>query len=183
MTLRKADSSRVPLKYLAYWVKGERGWRVAAYKRARRPDGVISLAMLPAAVPARTVRFSADPERRARHAASLEAAERAFSDEAQVIGLGPAFAKHGSDDAMNMGSTPSFLVGAASIARAIGDGEPAGGSALSWRADRVIVASSGDLGVSLGRIRRTGDASARPIAFFTVWRRASPDAPWRYVAE
>lgn len=183
MTLRKADSSRVAQKYLAYWVKGAEGWRVAAYKRARRPDGEISLATLAPAIPARFVPASNDASLLARNAESLKAAEKAFSDEAQIIGLGPAFAKHGSDDAMNMGSSSSFTVGAANIAKEVGGGSPDGTSALSWGADRVLVASSGDLGVSLGTIRRNGDTSGRTIAFFTIWRRATPDAPWRYIAE
>lgn len=34
---------------------------------------------------------------------SLDQAERAFSDEAQKIGLGAAFAKFGTADAVNMG--------------------------------------------------------------------------------
>ncbi|MDP2959488.1 MAG: hypothetical protein Q8N53_23920, partial [Longimicrobiales bacterium] len=39
MTLHLADSTAVPLKYLAYWVKGAEGWRVAGYKRARSAEG------------------------------------------------------------------------------------------------------------------------------------------------
>lgn len=35
--------------------------------------------------------------------ASLAAAEQAFSDESQTIGLGPAFVKYGAPDAVNMG--------------------------------------------------------------------------------
>ena len=38
MTQRRADGTRAPLKYLAYWVRRPEGWRVAVYRRVRRPD-------------------------------------------------------------------------------------------------------------------------------------------------
>ena len=50
----------------------------------------------------------------------------------------------------------------------------------------VIVASSGDLGVTIGTIvvNEADSTGARPsFPFFTVWRRSGPDQPWRYVAE
>lgn len=186
MTVHQADGTVAPARYLAYWVRQPAGWRVAVYRRGRRPEGEVSTGMLPPALPARLVPPSADPATVEAHRASLDAAERAFSDEAQTIGLGPAFAKWGSDDAMNMGRAAAFTLGAAAIGAAIGEGSP-GPSPLSWAPDRVIVASSGDLGVTIGRIRQNtppADASApSSIPFFTIWRRSSPTAPWRYVAE
>jgi hypothetical protein len=183
MTMRKADGSTVPLKYLAYWVKEPRGWRVVAYKRSRRPEGEISAALMPPSLPARTVAPTTAPATIAAIKASLAAAEQAFSDEAQKIGLGAAFMKHGSADAMNMGSGPTFLIGADAIGRAIGAGSPDTSSPVSWNADRTIVASSGDLGITFGMIRRNNDPSKPGSPFFTIWRRASPRDPWRYIAE
>jgi hypothetical protein len=56
-----------------------------------------------------------------------------------------------------------------------------------WAPDRVIVASSGDLGVTIGLIRETApgsDPNAPTVfPFFTVWQRSSPADPWLYVAE
>jgi hypothetical protein len=129
---------------------------------------------------------SADVARRESLEASLMAAEQAFSDEAQRMGLGPAFEKYGSVDATNMGGpdSPAFVVGAANIARAVG-GDATGPSPVRWSADRVLVASSGDLGITFGMIHPhqpfAGQTAAFP--FFTIWRRASADEPWRYVAE
>ena len=183
MTLRTADSTVVPLKYIAYWVKEPRGWRVVAYKRNRRPDGDVSLATLPPALPVRTLAPVADTAAIGAHRRSLAAAEQAFSDEAQTIGLGAAFAKHGSADAVNMGTGPAFTIGAEAIGRAIGAGSQGAGSPLSWSADRTIVASSGDLGITFGRIRTNAEPSKPGAPFFTIWRRDSPTAPWRYVAE
>ena len=138
-------------------------------------------------LPAQMVEPSSDTGAIARHNESLAAAERAFSSDAQKIGLGPAFAQYGSADAINLGgpSDSGLIVGNEAIAKSVGDGGPATGSAVSWGPDRVIVASSGDLGVSIGVIKRNAPVANQPGAFpfFTIWRRPSPAAPWRYIAE
>jgi hypothetical protein len=81
----------------------------------------------------------------------------------------------------------AFVIGSEAIGKAVGAGQPANGSSVSWSAESVIVASSGDLGVTIGYIRPNAPAGASPapapIPFFTVWRRASATAPWRYIAE
>src|SRR4051812_33359958 len=92
MTVHRPDGARLPLKYLSYWVKGPEGWRVAVYKRARAAGGSPSPAMIPPALPAELTPPTTDAQMIARHRDSLERAERSFSDEAQKIGLGPAFA-------------------------------------------------------------------------------------------
>ena len=187
MTLHRPDKTTIALKYLAYWVKGPEGWRVAAFKRVRAAEGTPSLATMAPALPAQMVAPSADPALVARHRQSLDRAERSFSDEAQKIGLGPAFAKFGSADAVNLagGSDVGLVVGADNIARLVAAGQPAGGSNLSWAPDKVIVSSSGDLGVTIGMIHPNAPAAGQPASFpfFTIWRRASPTEPWRYVAE
>jgi ketosteroid isomerase-like protein len=189
MTLVRPDSTRVPVKYLAYWVKQSEGWRVAVYKRSRSAEGAVPRDLLPPALPTALVKPSSDGSLREKYRLSLEQAEKAFSDEAQTIGIGPAFAKHGSADAMNMGGpdTPTFIVGSEAIGRNVGAGRPANESSVTWAADyAVLVASSGDLGVTMGMIRRKGEVPAgQPAAvpFVTIWRRASPSDPWRYVAE
>jgi hypothetical protein len=50
----------------------------------------------------------------------------------------------------------------------------------------VLVAPSGDLGISFGMIRPNqapppGQPAATP--FFTIWMRDGPGDPWLYVAE
>lgn len=183
MTVRKADGTAVPVKYLAYWIKGLTGWRVAAYKRRGRPEGEVSTTMLPPAIPDALRAPVADATRVAEARTGLIAAEGAFSNDAQAIGIGPAFAKHGSADAANMGQGAAWLIGAAEIGKDIGGSPPEPGSPVSWSADQAIVASSGDLGVTFGSIHNNANASAPGIAFFTVWRRSSPTSPWRYIAE
>jgi len=187
MTVTKADGGVVPLKYLAYWVKGADGWRVAAYRRRPRPAGEVSMDLMPPSLPATLVEPVTDPAMLRRHADSLTAAEKAFSDEAQTIGIGPAFEKHGRPDAVNMGGpdSPGFIVGSKAIGESVGRGSPPNESPVEWSADRVLVASSGDLGITFGMIRikqpQTGQPTAVP--FYTIWRRDGAGQPWRYVAE
>jgi ketosteroid isomerase-like protein len=187
MTLYRPDGATLPLKYLAYWVKESDGWRVAVYKRVRSADGSPSLTVLAPALPERMVAPSADASALARHRESLDKAERSFSDEAQTIGLGPAFARYGSADALNLGggSEAGLVVGPENIARLVSAGQPATGRSLSWAPDRILIASSGDLGVTIGMIHPNVPAAGQPTAFpfFTIWRRPNPGAPWRYVAE
>jgi ketosteroid isomerase-like protein len=187
MTLHRGDGTTLALKYLSYWVKQADGWRVVAYKRTRAGEGTPSLAMLPPALPAELVAPTADATTIARHRDSLDQAERSFSNEAQKIGLGPAFARFGSADAVNLGGPgdAALVIGAENIARVVSQGQPATGSSLFWAPDQVIVASSGDLGMTIGMIYPNAPAAGQPtkFPFFTIWRRANASAPWRYVAE
>ena len=189
MTIVKPDNTTTPAKYLSYWVKRPEGWRVVAYRRRLRPAGEVSLAPVAPSLPARMIAPSTDAALIAGYRASLDATERAFSDSAKVIGLGVAFARYGRPDAINMGGAKdaAFVVGADAIGLVVSDGKPQEPSTLVWAPDRVTVASSGDLGVTIGLIRETvpsTDPNAPTIfPFFTVWQRASPADPWLYVAE
>lgn len=189
MTIVTPDGATTPAKYLSYWVKRPEGWRVAAYRRRPRPAGEVSLAAVAPSLPARMIAPSTDAALVAGYRASLDATERAFSDSAKVIGLGVAFARYGRPDAVNMGGAndAAFVVGADAIGRVVSDGKPEERSTLVWAPDRVIVASSGDLGVTIGLIRETAPGpnpnAPTVFPFFTVWQRASPADPWRYVAE
>ena len=187
MTVVKKDDSKIPLKYLAYWVKGTNGWRVAAYRRRPRPEGAVPTEMMPPAIPERMVPPDTSAATTQRFASSLSAAEQAFSDEAQKIGIGPAFAKHGSADAVNMGgpNDAGFVVGSEAIGRSVGAGSPADSSPVEWNADRVLVASSGDLGITFGmiRIKKPEPNGPKAIPFFTIWRRDNASGVWRYIAE
>jgi ketosteroid isomerase-like protein len=187
MTIHRQDGSDLPLKYLSYWVKRPEGWRVVAFKRSRASAAAPSVTSIAPALPARLVEPTADPQRLARAKESLDAAERAFSRDAQVVGIGRAFAQHGSADAINLGppDAPGFVIGSEKIAHLVGEGVPEGTSPVSWAPERVIVASSGDLGVTIGWIVPNTPSPDRPAKnpFFTVWRRETTSAPWRYIAE
>ena len=168
---------------MAYWVKRPEGWRLAAYKLVPRPAGPAVTATRPPALPDAIVAPASGGSLIERYRREIDATERPFSDDSQVIGIGPAFAKYGSADAMNVGRDADFTYGNGAIGAGFGN-DP--GSPLTWAPDGVIVASSGDLGVTYGYLQRTGPVPAGKVGripWFTVWRRASPQQPWRYVAE
>lgn len=188
MQLHKPDGSVQPLKYLAYWIRRDGAWRVVVYRRSLAKAAPATMAALPPALPARLSESAADLTRTQDFARSLDQAERAFSDEAQHIGLGPAFAKYGSSDAINLGGPDDaeVVVGAERIAVVVSAGTKPGTSPVTWAPDEVIVAGSGDLGVTIGFLQPNAaapDGSRKPIPFFTIWRRPDVTAEWRYVAE
>lgn len=179
MTITEEGKPDRLAKYLSYWVKRSEGWRVAVYKRMGRPEGDVPLAVMEPSLPTGALSDPGD------HRQSLMAAERAFAAEAQTIGIGPAFRKYGRADAANMGSGPDYTIGAEAIARDVSP-DDAPGSPVDWGPDDALVAASGDLGITWGRIRPKplpGEAEPAAIPFTTVWRRDGPDAPWRYIAE
>jgi ketosteroid isomerase-like protein len=179
-SLAAGDPARRERKYLAYWVRRPEGWRVVAYRQAPRATGNILREMRPPSLPGRAVRGAV-----AAHQASLAAAEQAFSDRAQRVGLSVAFAEFGREDAMNMGGPGDFTYGAAAISQAV-DASGATTSPVRWSTERSFAAASGDLGVSIGTIHRNGtvpEGHPASFPFFTVWRRDGPDQPWRYIAE
>lgn len=172
-------------KYVAYWVKGANGWRAASLKIVPRVEGDVATAMREPALPARLVAPSTDANAINGYRASLDKAERAFSDESQTIGLGAGFRKYGSPDAMNVGGGPDFVYGNVAIGEAQGGDAPVP-SPLRWAPDGVVVASSGDLGFTYGYLLRNGPTPPGRLAkipWVTIWRRNSPAEPWLYVAE
>jgi hypothetical protein len=188
-TVTRPDGTAQPGKYVAYWVHGESGWRVAAYKRVMRPAGEVSLGLLPPSLPTKGLPVG-DEATVQRYADELSRAEHAFSRDAGPMGLGAAFEKWGAPDAVNTGggASAAFVRGNVEIGRHVGAGLTPGAE-ITWAPEQVIVSATGDLGVSIGTIRVSTPASAdrpaatRTVPFFTVWKRAWPTDPWRYVAE
>jgi ketosteroid isomerase-like protein len=185
MTITRADGTIAPAKYLAYWIKQEDGWRVAVYKRAPSkavPADVKTTYVLPE----RVMVSMLVPERAEQDRRSLISAESSFAGEAQHLGLGAAFKKYGSPEAINLGGPdqPSFTWGNADIGALVGQNEPATGSSVNWAAEKAIVANSGDFGVTMGYItpNKPGSGGSTRSPFFTIWRR-DRDGVWRYIAE
>lgn len=188
MTVTRKDGTRQPAKYVAYWIRRPDGWKVAVYKRARSGEGPVRLEAMPPSLPPRIVPVSTDTAAIEDYRKGLDAAERSFSDEAQRIGLGPAFAKFGHPDAVNVGPSTGaeFVRGPEAIGRAVSTGSTSTDPGLTWAPDNVIVASSGDLGVTAGRIQPDADTNGKlppAIPFITVWRRATSQDQWKYIAE
>ena len=168
----REDGKTASFKFLAYWVKDGEAWRIKAFRKLPAPAGERA-----GPAPCLISRMPV-PGDAAAHRASLIAAEQQFSDDAQVIGIGPAFAKHGGVSSINLGQGPGLTEGAEAIGAEIGSGNP---PPLAWGSDDALVAPSGDLGLSWGVIRVVGGEGR--FAFFTVWHRAGPGEPWRYIAE
>lgn len=187
MTARAPSGALTLLKYMTYWIRDGEIWKAAGYKRARRPEGEVSLELRPLRTPPPSP-VIADPTRLEAQRRSLAAAERAFSDRAQVVGLGPAFVEFGAASAVNMGgpSQADFVVGNTAIGALIGSTAPGPTSPVAWASESVLVASSGDLGISFGYIKAHTPPSGTPERgqpFFTIWVRDGAGAPWRYIAE
>jgi len=187
MTVTRADGSTAPGKYLAYWEKQDSGWRVLAYKRQvakSLPAAAAPTYLLPTQITA-----SADAAMLERHRQSLADAERSFSADAQTMGIGEAFKKYGSPDAINLGGPDAltFVYGNEAIGNQVGSGGPPKTSPVKWGPEKTIIAASGDFGVTIGYINRNqagpDGKTPPPQPFFTIWRRDSLAAPWRYIAE
>jgi hypothetical protein len=183
-TVITPSGQSLPGKYLAYWRRTSNGWRVAAYKRRLRPAGDVPLAEWAPVLPPRMLLVSGDSARTRRFAQELDSTERAFSRDGQS-GIGQAFLKYADAEAAHIGGPASadFVRGPEAISKDVAAGASPTVT-LMWAPENVLVSSSGDLGVTIGSITVTPEGKApQAIPFFTIWRRSSPAAPWRYVAE
>ena len=190
-TVRLADGTVQPGKYVAYWIRGGDGWRVAAFKRVPRPAGHVSTAARPSAIPTSGLAVG-DSAAVARYRDELKAVEDAFSADAQTMGLGRAFTKYSAPDAAHTGgpADTTFNFGPEAIGRGIDAGSgPGPQPTVTWAAADAHAATTGDLGVTMGTITVAQPAAdGRPaqtvrVPYLTIWRRSGPGQPWRLVAE
>ena len=180
LTLTGGDPARRERKYLAYWVKRPEGWRTVAYRQQVREAGEVSKKMIPPSLPPFSAEPVTDPEAMKILHLSVAAAEKSFSDRAQKVGLKTAFREYGREDAMNMYGGAGFAIGLDAVTAGFKEGDP---TTIHWYTERSYVASSGDLGVSIGTIKPHDPKDGPGFPFFTIWRRDGPNEPWRYVAE
>jgi ketosteroid isomerase-like protein len=188
MTITRADGSVAPAKYLAYWVNQKpAGWRVAVYKRtpAKVTPGDVKITYL---LPETIMVSMLTPAKYEKDRESLINVEKSFAAEAQQIGLGPAFKKYGSPDAINLGgpNTETFAWGNEEISRLVGQNEPATGSSVNWGPEKAIIAVTGDFGVTMGYITPNKPGAdgktPPPQPFFTIWKKDA-NGVWKYIAE
>jgi ketosteroid isomerase-like protein len=186
MTTTRADGTVNPAKYLAYWRKESAGWRVVVYKRV--PAKVAADAgKVTYLLPKQLLASKTHAAEIERDRESLADAERSFSRDAQTMGIGAAFKQYGSPDAINLFTPDSsmFVMGNVAIGENVGAGSPPNTSSVNWGPEKTVIADSGDFGVTMGYIVQNKPKEGAPgkQAFFTIWRRDSPSAPWRYIAE
>ena len=188
MTITRADGTVNPAKYLGYWERQGSGWRLLAYKRTPAKSAAPAVPvsyLLPKQI---IIAAKLDAASIAKNRESLAEAERSFSRDAQTMGIGEAFKKYGSPDAINLGGpeTLTFVMGNSAIGDNVGSGAPPNTSPVNWGPEKTIIAASGDFGVTIGYIFRNtpGADGKNPPGqpFFTIWRKDAAGV-WRYIAE
>uniref|UniRef100_B0T7A9 DUF4440 domain-containing protein n=1 Tax=Caulobacter sp. (strain K31) TaxID=366602 RepID=B0T7A9_CAUSK len=103
--------------------------------------------------------------------AEVEKAERAFAADGLALGIRDSFLKHMADDAI------IFRPGPVS-AKALYEKRPSSKTPkLEWWPRKVVIARSGDLGLSVGPSAVNGK---RGGYYATIWRRG-PDGDWKWI--
>lgn len=170
----------LPGKYHAYWARQANGsWKIAGYKRSARAAGAVS------PVPPEGFETPTTKHRRyfpntepAEVLTAVMAADVAFSDAAQVLPLGAAFARYAAPDGAQTGGggAVTWAFGPAAIAAAY-EGVPAG--FVSWLPSFGDAAASGDLAFTAGFVRQ----GTNPFGtYLSIWRR-SDSGEWLYVVD
>lgn len=180
----RRDGSRAQFKYLTYWIRGNDGWRAAAWRRRPMESIAIDSTMLPALLPDRLIAPTANAATLDGNRIGLREAEGEFSALANRIGVGAAFAQRGTPASLNVGppTVGHFIRGADAIAQSVAGGQPLDApSSIVWGADAALVAPSNDLGITFGVIRSKATPTAGGASFFTIWRKSN--GSWRYIAE
>ncbi|TCS12906.1 nuclear transport factor 2 family protein [Caulobacter sp. BK020] len=103
--------------------------------------------------------------------AEIETAERAFAADGLALGVRDSFLKHMADDAI------VFRPGPVS-AKALYESRPSSKAVrLEWWPQKVVIARSGDLGLSVGPSAINGK---RGGYYATIWRKG-PDGQWKWI--
>ncbi len=104
-------------------------------------------------------------------AAQIEAAERAFAADGLALGVRDSFLKHMADDAIVFRPGPVN-------AKALYEKRPSSKALrLEWWPQKVVIARSGDLGLSVGPAVINGQ---RGGYYATIWRKG-PDGLWKWI--
>ncbi len=104
-------------------------------------------------------------------AAEIERAERAFAADGLALGIRDSFLKHMADDAMVFRPGPVN-------AKALYEKSPSSKTPkLEWWPQKVVIARSGDLGLSVGPWAIGGK---RGGYYATIWRKGA-DGQWKWI--
>ena len=167
-------------RYIAYWRREPREvWRIAAYAEVNAPPASEASGPIERVTPpAPTL-----PRAMAQARAAVRAADSLFADLAYRMGTGYAFAATVAPDGVMFGN-PQLVIGP----QAVQDFFAAGaGSSLSWQPVYASVATSRDLGFTIGEYTSTGRgptgaAVQRFGKYLTVWR-LQGDGTWKFVVD
>jgi ketosteroid isomerase-like protein len=171
---RLAADSSSPVRYIAYWNREGADWKIAAFHFNLSPEPVTPP---PAG-------FFPDPPASAAAvsgvdvAAALEQimqADRDFAALAMAQNPGVAFGTWAAPD--------GALLGGQYGREAIMAAFAGGGGTLEWGPVAGRMATSGDLGYTVGTaVRRGADGRVGYTKYLTVWRR-QPNGEWRWVVD
>lgn len=103
--------------------------------------------------------------------AEIEKAERAFAADGLALGMRDAFLKHMADDAIVF--RPGPVSAKAVYEKRLSD-DPA---LLEWWPQKVVIARSGDLGLSVGPVAMNRE---RGGYYATIWRKG-PNDQWKWI--
>jgi ketosteroid isomerase-like protein len=101
------------------------------------------------------------------------------------LGTGVAFGRYAADDAQIFSGPGEFISGPHAISESFGP--PTEKNTLVWHPVHGEVASSGDLGFTVGNavftgVREDGAKIERFSKYLTVWKKQR-DGTWRYVVD
>lgn len=157
-------------KYLACWQKIADTWRLAAYASTRPVSDSTS---------PRPVKGVSGAQVRGRaESHELIQADSSFAAVSVTSGAKTAFLTYAADEAISFGGGPQITEGREAIGAGF-DGFPAG-AVLEWWPVAAKIASSGDLGCTVGEARI---ASLKHYSkYLTIWRRQA-NGDWKFVAD
>ena len=169
-------------RYIAFWRQLPVGWRIAAYAEtygAPPPALTIPNAAAAAVLP------NVPMTRRSGALDEIRSADVEFSSDASKHGTGVAFGRYAAADAQIFSGPGEFISGPHAIAESFGP--PTEKNTLVWHPVHGEVASSGDLGFTVGNavftgVREDGAKIERFSKYLTVWKKQR-DGSWRYVVD
>jgi ketosteroid isomerase-like protein len=169
-------------RYIAYWRHLPVGWRIAAYAETYgAPPPRLALPADAAAA----VMPDAPMAQRSGALEGLRGADTDFSSDATKFGAGEAFGRYAASDAQIFSGPGEFISGPHAISESFGP--PTEKNMLVWHPVHAEVASSGDLGFTVGNAvftgyREDGARIQRFSKYLTVWKKQR-DGAWRYVVD
>lgn len=169
-------------RYIAYWRHLPVGWRIAAY--AETYGAPPTTLTLPAEAQA-AIMPNIPMDRRTGAVDGVREADEEFSNDAAKFGTGVAFGRYAASDAQIFSGPGEFISGPHAIAESFGP--PTEKNTLVWHPVHGEVASSGDLGFTVGNavftgVREDGARIERFSKYLTVWKKQR-DGTWRYVVD
>jgi ketosteroid isomerase-like protein len=182
----RPSGDSLPGKYHAYWRRSEAGqWQILAFARGRRAPGPVAQEFPAALIPRVPPPTRAVIDTTALYA-ELVATEGAFSDSVGVS-VAAGFGGFAAPDAAKLEGGSEYVFGPQAVERLFAD-PPAGSLGPAWSPEWGSVATSGDLGFTLGPAWRRvpGKVQTPPAVpggrYFTIWKR-QPDGTWRFLVD